>query len=455
MFSILKPYIFSLDPESAHDLAIKALKVNFLPESFYSVKEEELLETNLFRKKVKNPIGLAAGFDKSAEVYNSIFKLGFGFVEVGTITPKKQLGNPKPRIFRLEKDEALINRLGFNNHGSEIVAQRISENKPKGILGINIGPNLETKDKTEDFYICLSKLYSYADYIAINISSPNTEGLRDFHEENSMIKLLEGLNKLKKDKNIDKPLAIKLSPDINEKKISNIVEIINKYKIDGIIISNTTNQNREKLLDSNKNEIGGLSGQPVKNISTNLIKKFYKELNRKITIIGVGGVDSGKSAFEKITAGADVIQLYTGMVYRGPGVVKEIKKELISILKNDKIKNISDAVGINTWPVIFQELYSLRKNIMSKRCELTGVSPLKGHNVSHAKNKTKRRFLPNLKKVTFKSDILKKNIKLNVTNAALRTVDFKGGLDKYLMSAKSKKLSKKVKKLKSSIYSKG
>ena len=348
MFSILKPYIFSLDPESAHDLAIKSLKVNFLPESFFRVQEEELLETNLFKKKIKNPIGLAAGFDKSAEVYNSLFKIGFGFVEVGTITPKRQLGNPKPRIFRLEKDGALINRLGFNNHGSEIVAKRISDNKPQGVLGINIGPNKETKDKSEDFYTCLSKLYSYADYITINISSPNTEGLRDFHEENSMTKLLDGLNKIKRNKNIDKPLAIKLSPDIQNKEISNIVEIINKYKIEGIVISNTTNQNREKLLDSKKNEVGGLSGQPIKNISTNLIKKFYKELNKKITIIGVGGVDSGKSAFEKITAGANVIQLYTGMVYRGPGIAKETKKELITILKNNKIKNISEAVGINT-----------------------------------------------------------------------------------------------------------
>tara|TARA_A100001011_G_scaffold264524_1_gene273209 strand:+ start:1367 stop:2413 length:1047 start_codon:yes stop_codon:yes gene_type:complete len=348
MFSILKPYIFSLDPEAAHDLAIKSLKVNFLPESVFRVQEEELLETNLFKKKIKNPIGLAAGFDKSAEVYNSLFKIGFGFVEVGTITPKRQLGNPKPRIFRLEKDGALINRLGFNNHGSEIVAKRISDNKPQGVLGINIGPNKETKDKSEDFYTCLSKLYSYADYITINISSPNTEGLRDFHEENSMTKLLDGLNKIKRNKNIDKPLAIKLSPDIQNKEISNIVEIINKYKIEGIVISNTTNQNREKLLDSKKNEVGGLSGQPIKNISTNLIKKFYKELNKKITIIGVGGVDSGKSAFEKITAGANVIQLYTGMVYRGPGIAKETKKELITILKNNKIKNISEAVGINT-----------------------------------------------------------------------------------------------------------
>ena len=347
MFSILRPYIFSLDPEAAHDLAIKSLKVNFLPKSFFDVEGEELLEAKLFNKKFKNPIGLAAGFDKSAEVYNSLFKLGFGFVEVGTITPKKQLGNPKPRIFRLEKDQALINRLGFNNHGSDIVAKRISENQPMGILGVNIGPNKETKNKSEDFYICLLKLYSYADYITINISSPNTDGLRNFHEENSMIKLLEGLNKLKKEKKIDKPLIVKISPDIDDKNISGIVEIINKYKIDGIIISNTTNQNRENLSDLQKNEVGGLSGKPIKNISTILIKKFYKLTNKKIKIIGVGGVDSGNSAFEKIAAGADLIQLYTGLVYKGPGIVKEIKKELISILRNKKIKNISEAVGIN------------------------------------------------------------------------------------------------------------
>ena len=347
MFSILRPYIFSLDPEAAHDLAIKSLKLNFLPRSFFDVEGEELLETNLFYKKLKNPVGLAAGFDKSAEVYNSLFKLGFGFIEVGTVTPKSQLGNPKPRIFRLEKDQALINRLGFNNQGSDIVAERVSENKPKGILGINIGPNKETKNKSEDFYLCLLKLHHYADYITINISSPNTEGLRNFHEENSMKKLLEGLNKLKKEKKINKPLVVKLSPDIKDEDISSIVEIINKYNIDGIIISNTTDKNRDNLLDIGKNEVGGLSGQPIKNISTNLIKKFYKETNKKIKIIGVGGVDSGDSAFEKITAGADLVQLYTGMVYKGPGVIKEIKKELISILKNEKIKSISEAVGIN------------------------------------------------------------------------------------------------------------
>ncbi len=347
MFSILRPYIFSLDPEAAHDLAIKSLKANFLPESFFKVDDEELLETNLFNKEFKNPIGLAAGFDKSAEVYNSLFKLGFGFIEVGTVTPKSQLGNPKPRIFRLEKDQALINRLGFNNHGSDIVSKRISKKKPTGILGINIGPNKETQKKSEDFLICLLKLYTYADYITINISSPNTKGLRDFHEENSMSDLLDSLNKLKKEKKINKPLIVKLSPDIDEKEISGTVEVINKYKIDGIIISNTTDQNRKNLSDAQKNENGGLSGLPLRNISTNMIKKFYKETNKKIKIIGVGGIDSGESAFEKIAAGADLVQLYTGMVYKGPGIIKEIKKELISILKKEKMKNISEAIGIN------------------------------------------------------------------------------------------------------------
>ena len=347
MFSILRPYIFSLDPEAAHDLAIKSLKANILPKSFFEVEDEELLETNLLNQKIPNPIGLAAGFDKSAEVYNSLFKFGFGFIEVGTVTPKRQLGNPKPRIFRLEKDQALINRLGFNNDGSEVVSKRISKDNPTGFLGINIGPNKETKNKEEDYYICLSELFMHAGYITINISSPNTEGLRNFHDQKEMEKLLIGLNKIKKDKNIIKPFAIKLSPDIKDEDISIIVELIKKYNIQSIIISNTTDKNRENLSDFKKNELGGLSGQPLKDISTGLIKKFYKETKGKIKIIGVGGVDSGHSAFEKITAGANAVQLYTGMVYKGPGIVKDIKKELISILKKENLKNITQAVGIN------------------------------------------------------------------------------------------------------------
>ena len=347
MYSIFKPYIFSLDPEIAHDLAIKSLKFNVLPKSIFNVQGEEQLETNLLNERIPNPIGLAAGFDKSAEVYNSLFKLGYGFVEVGTITPKRQLGNSKPRVFRLEKDRALINRLGFNNHGSEIVSKRISDNLPSGFLGINIGPNKDTKNKDEDYFICLSRLSSFAGYITINISSPNTEGLRNFHEKKALEKLLLGVNKIKKDKNIVKPLVVKISPDIKDNEISSIIELILKHKIEGIIVSNTTDSHREKLSDIQKNEKGGLSGQPLKDLSTKLIKKFYRETKGKIQIIGVGGVDSGYAAFEKICAGADAVQLYTGMVYKGPGVVKEMKKELITILKKEKLKNISEAVGIN------------------------------------------------------------------------------------------------------------
>tara|TARA_A100001015_G_scaffold63326_1_gene69882 strand:- start:1257 stop:2303 length:1047 start_codon:yes stop_codon:yes gene_type:complete len=347
MYSIFKPYIFSLDPEIAHDLAIKSLKFNVLPKSIFNVQGEEQLETNLLNERIPNPIGLAAGFDKSAEVYNSLFKLGYGFVEVGTITPKRQLGNTKPRVFRLEKDQALINRLGFNNHGSEIVSKRISDNLPSGFLGINIGPNKDTKNKDEDYFICLSRLSSFAGYITINISSPNTEGLRNFHEKKALEKLLLGVNKIKKDKNIVKPLVVKISPDIKDNEISSIIELILKHKIEGIIVSNTTDSHREKLSDIQKNEKGGLSGQPLKDLSTKLIKKFYRETKGKIQIIGVGGVDTGHAAFEKICAGADAVQLYTSMVYKGPGVVKEMKKELITILKKEKLKNISEAVGIN------------------------------------------------------------------------------------------------------------
>ncbi len=347
MYSFLKPFIFSFDPEIAHDLAINSLKLNVLPKHIFQVAEEELLETDLLNEKLPNPIGLAAGFDKSAEVYNSLFKIGYGFVEVGTVTPKRQLGNPKPRIFRLEKDQALINRLGFNNHGSEIIGKRISENLPSGFLGINIGPNKDTKNKEEDFYMCLSNLYSYAGYLTINISSPNTEGLRDFHNLKELEKLLTGINKIKKEKNISKPIVVKISPDIKDSEMSKIIEIILKYKINGIIVSNTTDRNRENLSDIQKNEKGGLSGQPIKDLSTNLIKKFYKNTKGKIQIIGVGGVDSGQAAFDKICAGANAVQLYTGMVYKGPGVVKEMKKELISILKKENFHNISEAVGIN------------------------------------------------------------------------------------------------------------
>ena len=348
MFSKFRSLIFKIDPEVAHDLAIRSLKLNLTPNFFDENKNSSMFQTVLFSKKIDNPIGMAAGFDKNAEVYNSLFKLGFGFVEVGTVTPLQQYGNPKPRVFRLIEDQALINRLGFNNLGADNVGARIRSNLSKGLLGINIGPNKDSENRLNDYLIGLRKFKDTADYITINISSPNTEGLRDFHEEKLLSDLLSKLNKLKKDKKISCPIALKISPDIEEKEISNINELILKFNIDGIILANTTNHNRENLSDIKKNETGGLSGPPLQKISLRLIKNFYKSNKGKIPIIGVGGVDSGQSAFEKITAGATAVQLYTGMVYNGPGVVKNIKEKLIRIIKKEKIKNIQEAIGINS-----------------------------------------------------------------------------------------------------------
>ena len=348
MFSFLRPFIFNLDPETAHDLAIKSLKYNVLPKSLFTVEDEEILNTKLFGKIIDNPIGLAAGFDKSAEVYNEIFKIGFGFVEVGTVTPKKQYGNQKPRVFRLEKDQALINRLGFNNDGSDAIKKRIEHNAPDGLLGINIGPNKDTDNMYNDFLSCAKTFFPIGDYITINISSPNTEGLRNFHEKENLEKLLIKINEIRKESNFKKSFLLKISPDLDESSINIIVDLSLKNNINGIILTNTSDKNRDKLIDNQKNEKGGLSGQPIKDLSTKIIQKFYKELNGKIPIIGVGGVDSGNAAFEKIAAGASAIQLYTGMIYKGPMIVKEIKKGLIIKLNEKGFKNISEAVGSNS-----------------------------------------------------------------------------------------------------------
>ena len=345
MFSLLRPFLFNLDPESAHDLAIKSLKLNPFPRNMFEVEDEDMLQVEVLGRKFPNPIGLAAGFDKSAEVYNSLLKLGFGFVEVGTVTPIKQFGNPKPRIFRLENDKALINRLGFNNDGIEAIKNRIKSEGKTGILGVNIGPNKDTQDQKKDFCLGLKNFFDIADYITINISSPNTESLRDFHEQEKLKDLLVSLNKIKKENKKNIPLLLKVSPDIDDDNILEVVEVSKKNNISAIILTNTTNTNRDNLKSRDKNQEGGLSGEPLQKISTNMIKKFYKHLNGKIPIIGVGGVDSGKSAYEKIIAGASLLQLYTGFVYRGPSTAKYIKKELIQILKNEGIKNIKDAIG--------------------------------------------------------------------------------------------------------------
>ena len=345
MFSKLKPFIFSLDPEVAHDLAIQSLKFNILPKSIFSVEKEELLETELLNERIPNPIGLAAGFDKSAEVYNSLFKLGYGFVEVGTITPKRQLGNPKPRVFRLEKEQALINRLGFNNDGSEIIKTRIENNVPNGLLGINIGPNKDTPDMVHDFLECAKTFFPLGDYLTINISSPNTEGLRDFHKEEYLKELLGKINDVREKSNFKKSFLLKISPDLDDSSINNIVNLSLQNNIDGLILTNTTDGNRQNLLDEKRNEKGGLSGKPLRDLSTNFIKKFYQELSGKIPIIGVGGIDSGKSAYDKFLAGANCVQLYTGMVFRGPNIVNMIKKELKELLIRDGVKNFTEIIG--------------------------------------------------------------------------------------------------------------
>lgn len=348
MYSLIKPYIFNLDPEVAHDLAIKSLKFNFVPKSLFKVEGEEILKIKLFNKELKNPIGLAAGFDKSAEVYNTVFKLGFGFVEVGTVTPRQQFGNPKPRVFRLVEDKALINRLGFNNVGLDTVKERIKNNEPEGFLGINIGPNKDTKDKIEDYIKCYSGLNKLSNYITINISSPNTEGLRDFHDKKLFIKLLDRIMTYKDRNKVSTPITIKLSPDITDQNIEEIKKLILDYNIDGVIISNSSDQSRNALLSKYKNETGGVSGQPIKNLSDELIKKFYTDLKNKVEIIGVGGVQTANDVINKLKSGATAVQLYTGMVFEGPNIVKNIKKELIAYMRDKEIKNLKDIIGKNT-----------------------------------------------------------------------------------------------------------
>ena len=348
MFSKLRPLLFKVDPEKAHTLAIKSLKFNLIPNVFDENKNDSIFQTTIFGKDLDNPIGMAAGFDKNAEVYNALFKLGFGFVEVGTITPLKQYGNPKPRVFRLVEDEALINRLGFNNHGAEIVKDRIKRNKKLGLLGINIGPNKDSSDRLNDYLIGLKTFYDDADYITINISSPNTENLRTFHEGDKLQDLLKSIMEERKNLKSNIPIAVKVSPDISEDQVNQISEILLEHEIKAIIVSNTSEATRDKLSNIQRHQKGGLSGKPIEEKSNILINKFYKLLKGKIKIIGVGGVDTGQSAYDKFLAGADFIQLYTGMVFNGPNIAGIIKKDLKELLIRDGVKNYTEIVGNKT-----------------------------------------------------------------------------------------------------------
>ena len=332
-FSLSQKLMFQLDPERAHEMAISFFKRSAnTPLACAYAQSLRDKPVNVMGIDFKNPVGLAAGLDKNGECVDAFEKMGFGFVEVGTVTPLKQYGNQKPRVFRLVKDQALINRLGFNNFGADDVNARIRSNPSKGLLGINIGPNKDSENRLNDYLIGIKKFHDIADYITINISSPNTENLRSFHDDSKFNELLETLEAEKIKLKSKIPIVVKISPDIPDEQIESISKTLIKYKVRAIIVSNTTASNREKLEDVTKHQKGGLSGKPLEDISNKLIGKFYKLLKGKIEIIGVGGVDSGESAYKKFQAGASYIQLYTGMVFQGPNIVGKIKKELKEII---------------------------------------------------------------------------------------------------------------------------
>ena len=345
IYKTISTLLQKADPELAHSLAIKFLKNNYLPLNLLISQASPKLEINVLGKVFKNPIGLAAGFDKNAEIYNSIFKLGFGFAEVGTITPLPQYGNPKPRVFRLPEDEAIINSLGFPSLGMEKVKATIQNNEPTGILGINIGPNKESTSKIEDYLKCFEYFCNLCDYICINISSPNTPNLRDLHEKNKIEELLVAIKLKQKQLNNTTKVLLKISPDITKKSISELATIALNQKIDGVVLTNTTIDRNKNLKSPNQGELGGLSGKPLQQSSNFIIKEFYKIIEKKIPIIGVGGVFDGKSALDKIKSGASLIQLYTSMVYEGPYVANKINKELELLLETEGFENLKDAVG--------------------------------------------------------------------------------------------------------------
>ena len=332
MFSKFRSLIFKIDPETAHNLAIKSLKLNILPNITDQNKGDPIFETNLFSKNIDNPIGMAAGFDKNAEVYNSLFKLGFGFVEVGTVTPLEQYGNPKPRVFRLVEDQALINRLGFNNLGAENVSNRIKSNSNKGLLGVNIGPNKDSEDRLNDYLIGLRKFYDIADYITVNISSPNTPNLRELHGKSVITPFLENLIKASqtcaKKHNIEMvPLLLKISPDENYKSLEHIVCSARDIGFSGVIATNTS-VSRLKTPTLESFESGGLSGNPIEAKSVQVIKFLAKLTDYRFPIIGVGGISSVDTAIRKLDAGASLLQIYSSLIYQGPFFPASLNKSL-------------------------------------------------------------------------------------------------------------------------------
>jgi dihydroorotate dehydrogenase len=347
-YSIFKPFLFQINPETAHNLAIWALKHNLI----YAPKNIEYssLQTKVFGIDFKNPIGMAAGFDKNAAVFHNLFNFGFGFVEAGTVTPKAQIGNDKPRIFRLLEDRAIINRLGFNNLGIENFLNNVEKNAQKNqIFGINIGKNKDTENAVDDYLLLLRKTYAKSNYITINISSPNTKNLRDLQQADELDLFLKAIFAEKKilqnatNKNI--PILLKIAPDLTQAEQEAIADIAIQNQIDGLIISNTTISRPQNLQSNYKSETGGLSGKPLLEPSNQVLKNIYQLTKGKIPFIAVGGISSAQDVYQKIKLGASLVQIYSAFIYQGFELVEQIKKELDEMVKKDRLKNISAAVG--------------------------------------------------------------------------------------------------------------
>jgi dihydroorotate dehydrogenase len=331
---LIKPVLFLGDPEWIHYFVFSLIRwihkipgVSFLVRAIYQVHHPKL-EKELFGIRFKNPVGLAAGFDKDAKLYRELSNFGFGFIEIGTLTPKPQPGNPKKRLFRLPQDKALINRMGFNNQGVSAAIPRLQKNK-NIIIGGNIGKNKMTPNEkaVEDYTYCFDALYPYVDYFVVNVSSPNTPNLRELQEKKPLTDLLNTLQKRNQATEKPKPILLKIAPDLTDEQLLDIIDIVKITKTDGVIATNTT-LSREGLESPNRSESGGLSGKPLTDRSTEVIRFLSQKSQKAFPIIGVGGIHKPKDALEKLNAGADLIQLYTGFVYEGPGVVKRINKVL-------------------------------------------------------------------------------------------------------------------------------
>ncbi len=341
------PLLDRIDPERAHRLAIAALKTGLIAANLQP--DPPSLAQTLFGIGFPNPVGLAAGFDKDGEVYRQTLKLGFGFVELGSVTPKPQPGNPRPRLFRLTADRAVINRMGFNNHGIAAMAERLkSRNTAQGIVGINLGKNKDQTDAAADYITGTRLLGPLADYLVINVSSPNTPGLRALQSRDALAALIGAVLETRAQLTRRPPLLLKIAPDLIDADRQDIAEVALASGLDGLIVSNTTIARPAGLDPRFASEAGGLSGRPLFEPATEILRDIYRRTGGKLPIIGVGGIASAADAYAKIRAGASLVQLYTALVFEGPGLVRRIKQGLAELLARDGFANIADAVGADT-----------------------------------------------------------------------------------------------------------